>query len=143
MADRGPEGSAAYLRQPIPEDQWKDMEFDSEKKVWTAEIELDANASHIDFFSNNGKTLHYKTRDYRTYISSPYMRVYLVNTPGSSDDTTVQKQKGVATKGAWWWCPLLAGYSCEPDKSTRFAVRALLLWRRSPLGLNHVCVLRL
>lgn len=102
MYDRGPEGSAAYLWQPIPEDQWKDMEFDSEKGVWTAEIELDANASHIDFFSNHGKTLHYNSRDYRTYLSSPYTRVYLMDMSELSEDEGVRRERSPAIRGAWW-----------------------------------------
>jgi len=57
---------------------WKDMEHDTKKNVWTAAIDLKENASHIDFFSNHHKTLQYKSRDYPTYISSPYTRVRLV-----------------------------------------------------------------
>jgi len=86
MYDRGPEGSAAYLWQPIPEDQWKDMKFDTKKNAWTAGIELNANASHIDFFSNHEKTLRYKSREYRTFISSPYTRVYLMKRSSSGEN---------------------------------------------------------
>ncbi|NQT89302.1 hypothetical protein HQ560_21215 [bacterium] len=77
MFDRGPDGSAAYINKMIPDGQWKDMKHDAGKKHWTVEIELDHGASHIDFFSNHGKTLQYKSQGYRTYISSPYTRVAL------------------------------------------------------------------
>ena len=82
MYDRGPDGSAAYISEMIPDDQWKDMTFDARKRTWTVEIELKQGASHIDLFSNHGKTLRYKSQNYRTYISSPYTRVVL-NGPGS------------------------------------------------------------
>ncbi len=75
MYDRGPDGSAAYIRELFPDDQWKEMKHDDRKKVWTVEIDLDANASHIDFFSNHRKTIKYKAKDYPTYISGPYTRV--------------------------------------------------------------------
>ncbi|NQT88319.1 hypothetical protein HQ560_16250, partial [bacterium] len=74
MFDRGPDGSAAYINEMIPDDQWKDMKHDAQKKVWTVEIELKKGAAHIDFFSNHGKTVTYRSKDYRTYISSPYTR---------------------------------------------------------------------
>ena len=77
MYDRGPDGSAAYLRDLFPDDQWKDMAYDAKRNVWTAEIELEPGASHIDFFSNYRKTIRYKTRAYATYISSPYTRIQL------------------------------------------------------------------
>ena len=72
MYDRGPDGSKAYLREKFPEDQWEDMQRDGDE--WTVEIELKDGASHIDLFSNHGKTLEYKGQKYRTYISSPYTR---------------------------------------------------------------------
>jgi len=75
MYDRGPDGSAAYIREMIPDDQWKDMKRDAAGKTWTAEIKLKTGASHIDFFSNHGKTVQCVGRKYRTYISSPYTRV--------------------------------------------------------------------
>jgi hypothetical protein len=75
MYDRGPDGSAAYIRELFPDDQWQAMKCDARKNVWTAEIDLDASASHIDFFSNHRKTIRYKSKDYPTYISSPYTRV--------------------------------------------------------------------
>ena len=75
MYDRGPDGSDAYIRQLFGDDQWKDMICDPAKNVWAVEIELEANASHIDFFSNHRKTIQYKSKDYPTYISSPYTRV--------------------------------------------------------------------
>ena len=75
MYDRGPDGSAAYIRDLFGDDKWKEMKYDAAKSVWTAEIDLEANASHIDFFSNHCKTIAYKSKDYPTYISSPYTRV--------------------------------------------------------------------
>ena len=77
MYGRGPDGSAAYISEMFPDDQWKEMKHDAQKKHWAVEIELEKGASHIDFFSNHGKTLHYKSQSYRTYISSPYTRVAL------------------------------------------------------------------
>jgi hypothetical protein len=71
--DRGPDGSKAYLRDKFPDDQWKDMARDGD--AWTAVIELEDGVSHIDFYSNHGKTLPYRGQEYRTYISSPYTRV--------------------------------------------------------------------
>ncbi|MHC5191375.1 MAG: carboxylesterase family protein [Planctomycetota bacterium] len=80
LYDRGPEASAAFLWQRIGKDDWSDMKFDEEKKVWTAEIRLDKNAkSHIDFFSNHRKTISYKNKELKTYISCPYTRVVLEN----------------------------------------------------------------
>ena len=67
----------AYQRDLFPDDQWKDMGYDTLKDVWTAQIDLKANVSHIDFFSNHGKTIPYESRDYPTYTSSPYTRVRL------------------------------------------------------------------
>lgn len=75
MYDRGPDGSAAYIRELFPDDQWKEMKYNAGKNVWTVEIDLEANTSHIDFFSNHSKTIQYKSKDYPTYISSPYTRV--------------------------------------------------------------------
>ncbi len=75
MYDRGPDGSAAYIRELFGDDQWKEMKYDTAKNAWTVEIDLEANASHIDFFSNHRKTIQYKSKDFPTYISSPYTRV--------------------------------------------------------------------
>ena len=77
MYDRGPDGSAAYISEIIPEDQWKDMKYDAKKKVWTAEIDIKKGASHIDLFSNHRKTIRYQSKDYKTYLSSPYTRIAL------------------------------------------------------------------
>ena len=46
-----------------------------DKKAWAVEIDLEAKAVRIDFFSNHRKTITYKFRKYPTYISSPYTRV--------------------------------------------------------------------
>ncbi len=77
MYDRGPDGSVAYIRDPFPADQWKDMKLDAKRKAWTVEIELDTGASRIDFFSNHRKTVRYGNRPYETYLSCPYTRVAL------------------------------------------------------------------
>ena len=79
MYDRGPDGSKAYLREKFPDDQWKNMTRSGND--WTAVIELKEEASRIDFFSNHGKTLKYKGREYRTYVSSPYTRYVYVTDP--------------------------------------------------------------
>jgi len=77
MFDRGPDGSSAYIDVFFPEDQWKDMVFDKKLGVWTAEIELPKGKKHIDFFTNHRKTIKYKSKNYCTYITSPYTRVEL------------------------------------------------------------------
>ena len=77
MYDRGPDGSAAYIRETFPAKQWKDMKFDSVKNAWTAEIDLDADASRIDFFSNHRKTIRHGPEKHSSYLSSPYTRVAL------------------------------------------------------------------
>ncbi|MHC4519130.1 MAG: hypothetical protein ACYTAS_11105 [Planctomycetota bacterium] len=78
MYDRGPDGSLVYVDELFPDDQWKEMKYEAAKNAWTVEIDLQANASHIDFFSNHRKTIRYKSKDYPTYISSPYTRVPIV-----------------------------------------------------------------
>jgi len=78
MYGRGPDGSSAYIRELFPDDQWKEMKYDARRNVWTVEIDLKANVSHIDFFSNHRKTIQYKSKNYPTYISSPYTRVQIV-----------------------------------------------------------------
>ena len=75
--DRGPDGSAAYITETFPDDQWKDMNFDAAKKAWTTQIELDPDASRIDFFSNHRKTIRHGSEKYSSYLSSPYTRVSL------------------------------------------------------------------
>ena len=77
MYDRGPDGSAAYINELFPDDQWKDMKFDPEQNAWTIQIDLKPNTSHIDFFSNHRKTIKYRSEDYASYLSSPYTRVSL------------------------------------------------------------------
>jgi hypothetical protein len=80
LYDRGPEGSAAYLWKRIEDDHFLDMKFDADNNIWTAEIDLDKNVtSHIDFFSNHRKTISYKNKEFKTYISCPYTRVVLKN----------------------------------------------------------------
>ena len=77
MYDRAPDGSDAYIRDMIPDDNWRDMESDERKKVWTAEIRLDPEASHIDFFSSHRKTVEHNSGIYPTCISGPYTRITL------------------------------------------------------------------
>ena len=77
MYDRGPDGSAAYIRETFPPEQWKDMKFDAGKNAWTAEIDLVAGASRIDFFSNHRKTIRHGSEKHSSYLSSPYTRVEL------------------------------------------------------------------
>jgi len=77
MFDRGPDGSAAYIRETFPDEQWKDMKSDSDKNAWTAEIDLALGASRIDFFSNHRKTIRHGSEKHSSYLSSPYTRVSL------------------------------------------------------------------
>jgi len=77
MYNRGPDGSNAYIQELFPGDQWQDMDYDAAKMVWTAEIDLETDTSHIDFFSNHRKTIQYQSKDYPTYVSSPYTRVQI------------------------------------------------------------------
>lgn len=77
MFDRYPDGSAAYVREDFPHDQWKDMKRDPKGGGWTVAIDLPKGASQVDFFSNHRKTLHFKEDNLPTYRSSPYTRVEL------------------------------------------------------------------
>ena len=77
MYNRHPDGSAKYLEELFPDDQWLEMEYNSKDEAWTAEIELPKDVSHIDFFSNHKKILQRLSTKYPTYISSPYTRVRL------------------------------------------------------------------
>jgi hypothetical protein len=75
MYDRAPDGSAAYIRDLFPDDQWEDVEYHPAENAWTTEIDVRTDASHIDFFSNRRKTIAYRAVRHPTYISSPYTRV--------------------------------------------------------------------
>lgn len=75
--DRPIDGSTGYLSEMIPAENWADMQYDKQRNAWTAEIDLDPNATRIDFFSNHRKTVRYQGRTYPTYISCPYTRVEL------------------------------------------------------------------
>ena len=77
MFDRAPDGSPHYLTEPIPDDNFAEMHYDDRRGVWVAEIELDANAEQIDFFSNYLSRVKHNGRAYETYLSSPYTRVAL------------------------------------------------------------------
>ncbi len=69
--DRAPAGSAPFLHEQIPADQWMDMERDAKTGAWTAAIPLKDGFSQIDFFSNHGREVN----GYKQYISSPYTQV--------------------------------------------------------------------
>ena len=71
--DRAPAGSAPFLHERIPEDQWTDMQLDEKTNAWTAIIPLKEGASRIDFFTNHGN----ESNGYQQYLSSPYTRVEL------------------------------------------------------------------
>ena len=75
--DRGSDGSAAYITELFPRDQWKEMTFDATENSWSVVIPLEDNVSRIDLFSNHRKTIQYRSRPYRSCISSPYTRVLL------------------------------------------------------------------
>ena len=76
LYNRAPDGSPQYLQKLIPDDQTKQMTR-SGNGIWTTEIVLDSAATRIDIFTNHRKTFSYRGRAYRTYISSPYTRIYL------------------------------------------------------------------
>jgi len=71
MYDRPPDGSAGYLREMIPDDQWMEMERDEATNSWEAEIVLKPGTKSIDLVSNHRKTIKYGSVAYPTYISSP------------------------------------------------------------------------
>ena len=75
MFDRAPDGSPNYLKELIPDENSTEMACDSERDVWTAEIQLDPSATQIDFFTNHRKTVHHGGKAYATYHSCPYTRV--------------------------------------------------------------------
>ena len=75
MFDRAPDGSPKYLSELIPNANTREMQHDPEQGSWRTEISLPRDASRIDIFSNHRKTIRYRGREYRTYISSPYTRV--------------------------------------------------------------------
>jgi hypothetical protein len=75
--DRAPDGSPRYLGEMIPDANSVEMVHDPERGVWAATIQLDPDASHIDFFSNHRKIIRYAGTPYATYLSCPYRRVEL------------------------------------------------------------------
>lgn len=77
MFDRAPDGSPRYLSEPIPDENFAEMRHDHGRGVWAAEIELNPQATRIDFFSNHRKSIRHRDQDYPTYISSAYIRVEL------------------------------------------------------------------
>ena len=69
MFDRGPDGSAWYLYDLFPEDNW--MTMTGRGSTWTASIDLEPGRSSIDLV-----TTHTATVDGRAIpISAPYTRV--------------------------------------------------------------------
>jgi hypothetical protein len=81
MYDRAPDGSAAYLREMIPSNHWKEMIFDSQRNAWMVEIDLEPGRKTIDVFCNHRKTIRHQSKYYASYISSPYTRVMLNGEP--------------------------------------------------------------
>ncbi len=81
MYDRSPGGSAPFLWERIPDNQWMDMSFDAQEGVWRATIQLDPAASSIEFFSNHGLVVDGR----QTYLSSPYTRVDLTPVGGIAE----------------------------------------------------------
>ena len=77
MFDRYPDGSAAYVREDFPHDQWKDMKRDLKGGEWTVSLDLPKDVSKVDFFTNHRKTFRFKEDYLPTYRSSPYVRVEL------------------------------------------------------------------
>lgn len=73
MYDRAPAASGWCLWERIPNDQWADMAYDADQRVWTATIPFKPDARTIDFFSNHGLD----SDGLMTYLSSPYTRVNL------------------------------------------------------------------
>ncbi|MCP4893947.1 MAG: hypothetical protein GY911_09060, partial [Actinomycetales bacterium] len=69
MYDRGPDGSAWYLYELFPENNWAEMT--GRGSTWNASIELEPGRSFIDLV-----TTHTVTIDGRVMpISAPYTRV--------------------------------------------------------------------
>lgn len=71
--DRPPGGSAPYLWDLIPDDQFADMTFDPVDGAWKVTIEVDRSKGSVDFWSNHGHAVDGS----QTYLSSPYTRVDL------------------------------------------------------------------
>ena len=82
MYDRAPGGSAAFLRDRIPDDQWMDMTLDNKTGVWTVAIPLRSEVSRIEFFSNHSQQVY----GHDFYVSSPYTRVSLPQQERTSND---------------------------------------------------------
>ena len=75
--NRAPDGSAAYLAETLPAEQWKEMKSVAGGNTWTTTIELASNKARIDFFSSHRKTIGYRGRLFPSFISCPYTRVEL------------------------------------------------------------------
>ena len=77
MFDRGPDGSAAYIRELFPPKQWANMTAHRPSNTWKVTVPLPPGAQRVDFFTNHRKLIRRGPRVYPTYISSPYTRVEL------------------------------------------------------------------
>ncbi|WP_187357942.1 hypothetical protein [Pontiella desulfatans] len=77
MFDRPPEGSDAYLKLLIPDDNWMEMKWDEEKTGWSGRIPVRDGSTSIDLFSCHWKHVEAPLRTLQTAISSPYKRVVL------------------------------------------------------------------
>lgn len=55
----------------IPDDHWADLTYEEASATWQAQIALDAEAEHLDFFANIGFTAGPNT----IYRSAPYSRI--------------------------------------------------------------------
>ena len=114
--DRGPEGSAPFLHEPIPEDQWADMKRDPKTGSWTATITLKEGASRIDFFSNHGKAVN----GYQQYLSSPYTRVELASTAPAQQMAAEQPPSPAQTPSE---TPLIPGGGPDQEAKEQFIKR--------------------
>ena len=104
MYDRHPGGSAPFLWERIPDDQWMDMTFDAQEGAWTAAIPLDPTASSIEFFSNHGLVVD----GFQTYLSSPYTRAELGPVGGVAELPDVQAVPLAAPESSGGHAPFAA-----------------------------------
>ena len=75
--DRAPDGSLEYITKDSPSDNFMDMDYDAETNSYSFSLPIVAAQSHIDFYRNHRKTLHFMGQELPTHISSPYTRVYI------------------------------------------------------------------
>ncbi|VGO16396.1 hypothetical protein PDESU_04987 [Pontiella desulfatans] len=77
MFDRPPEGSDAYLKQLMTDENWVEMEWDEDNTCWSGRIPVRNGAASVDLFSSHWKRVEAPGRRLQTAISSPYRRVVL------------------------------------------------------------------